>query len=279
MLYEPTLREFKERLYELQQHHTDYLKQAHFGIILCRRILDMLKVSVLEHGFSSKQEEVHFFRDIKMEPMRYLVYYLNVRSFEQRMPKVGQIPKTNFFNQERDRVNTFFDAHINFQIYMEQGLEHSDKRYFLRRYLNEFPPVFEDDYYRDPDYNTAYDKLWSTIKGFGLYGRYLDEQKKLLDIQNGLAMGLPLARTPKKLELTLKNPRIIELMYALVLVGGINNGNVKLKEVADFIKEYFGIDLGDYSHTFHRFRDRLNPTMFLDLMKKKLLAYMNKLDG
>lgn len=274
MLYEDILQQFKERLYELQQKHTDYLKQAHRGIELCRETLDKLKEAVLEHNFTTKQGEIRFFRDIKMEPMRYLIYYINVRNFKQRMPKVGQDPKSDFFDSERDRVNNFFNEHLNFQIYMEQGLGHSDKKYFTRKYLNEFPLVFEDDYYRDPEFNTAFDKLWSTIKGMALYGHYLDRQKKELDIKNGAG-----PKASKRLELTLKKSWIIELMYALFLVGGFNNGNVSLKEMADFIKEHFGVDLGDYSHTFHRFRERLNPTLFLDLLKSKLTSYMQGLDG
>lgn len=279
MLYESTLQEFKEQLYALQQNDSAYLKQANLAIVLCRKILDVLKTSVIKHGYKSKREEIRFFRDIKMEPMRYLVYYSNMRSFELRMPKVGLVPKTNFFKRERDRVNIFFDAHINFQIYMEQGLEHSDKCYFLRKYLNEFPPIFIDDYYRDPMFNTAYDKLWATIKGFGLYGRYLDKQKKLLDVRNSIRVTDRRSHAQKELQLTLKNTQIIELMYAMILVGSVNKGNVHIKDVAAFVKEYFNIDLGDYSHTFHRFRDRNNPTLFLDLMKEKVLEYMNALDG
>jgi predicted nucleic-acid-binding protein len=71
---------------------------------------------------------------------------------------------------------------------------------------------------------------------------------------------------------------MIEFVYALVCSKCINNGDVDIKEVMEFVEHIFGIDTGDFYRTYVELRQRNNRTKFLDRLKASLLAKMDEDD-
>lgn len=69
---------------------------------------------------------------------------------------------------------------------------------------------------------------------------------------------------------------LIELMYALLLKGSINNSQIKLKELAEIFEKFFQVDFGDYFHTFSEIKNRKNPTLFIDNLRKALIKKIDE---
>ena len=71
---------------------------------------------------------------------------------------------------------------------------------------------------------------------------------------------------------------LTELGFAIFHSGAVQNGNMPLKDLMSLLEKITGLDLGDYHHTSTRFRNRNNPTKFIDKMKNSLLNWMAAID-
>ena len=56
-----------------------------------------------------------------------------------------------------------------------------------------------------------------------------------------------------------KKAYLIELGYSLVSSGDINNGNVEIKEMMNFLSTIFHIDLGDYYASYIAMKEKKRP--------------------
>ena len=71
---------------------------------------------------------------------------------------------------------------------------------------------------------------------------------------------------------------LIELGYSLVSSGDINNGNVEIKEMMNFLSTIFHIDLGDYYASYIAMKERKDRTAYLHHLIDNLVKRMNKDD-
>lgn len=188
MFYKSILSNFNEKLSEIQKID-DSLDQANMGYVLCTKTLDNLLKTIVGNGFENKDSEVFFFKYVKVEPMSYLIFYTEVRSFELRMPKIGTGHQLKYLERQIEKVNTFFSRHTEFLLYMENEYTHFDEHYFTKEHLDNTPLVKSYPYYRDPLFNTSYDEIWARIKGLALYIHYLKKKKEELEnIKNNDAL-------------------------------------------------------------------------------------------
>ena len=82
---------------------------------------------------------------------------------------------------------------------------------------------------------------------------------------------LPLLWTTGKTDL-------IELIYSLHAEGAFNNGRITIKEIVAYFEEAFAVKLGNTSVTFQEILRRKEYTNFLDRLKNKLLAHINRIE-
>ena len=75
-----------------------------------------------------------------------------------------------------------------------------------------------------------------------------------------------------------KKAYLIELGYSLVSSGDINNGNVEIKEMMNFLSTIFNIDLGDYYASYIAMKERKNRTAYLHSLIENLIKRMNEDD-
>jgi len=69
-----------------------------------------------------------------------------------------------------------------------------------------------------------------------------------------------------------------ELIYSLKEAGVINNGNITVSEIALALQQAFNIAIGNIYRRQQENRLRHDPTPFLDLLKAKYMAYINRID-
>ena len=75
-----------------------------------------------------------------------------------------------------------------------------------------------------------------------------------------------------------KKVSLIELGYSLVSSGNINNGNVEIKEMMNFLSTIFNIDLGDYYASYIAMKERKDRTAYLHSLIEYLTKRMNEDD-
>ena len=245
---------FKERLLMLEPEKINSLKKCNEGIHLCNNTLYLLRSLVEKKDFKTLEEEVHFFKTVKSEPLGYLVYFSEVRSCELLMPKIGLSNQLNFLEKKINRINKFFNRNWDFVHYMEQGLSYLDIQYFTRS--NQVFPLYSlpEACYLDPKFFTSHDMLWARIKGLNIFIVYLQERIKLLRAQKH--RDLQGARTKKSLTWNASKTALTELIYALHAVNAINDGSGNVKAIAAVFESVFNINLDNLYKTYSEIKAR-----------------------
>ena len=80
---------FKSLQNEINTHRINIKDKITFytKVVLCyKEVLLKTKHFVVKEGFRSDEDEIHFFKEIKQEPLHDLIFYTEKRSFEIRIP-------------------------------------------------------------------------------------------------------------------------------------------------------------------------------------------------
>ena len=152
-----------------------------------------------------------------------------------------------------------------------------DEKWFVRANVNcsVFPVPNLIDI--DPRFSTGTDYIISLIKANEELKEYLN--KTLSEL--GRSGRTQLSEVKKYLPWTGPKVHLIELAYALVATGQINNGGIEVSAIARAFESFFNIKLGVIYHPFQeiRLRKRESRTKYIDMMKEGLLRRMDELDS
>lgn len=276
MSYKAILSDFEDKLNEIKRKTSTLLDESNQGYALCSRTLGKMKQTVESVGFSNKEREIHFFRNLKVVPLQNLIYYSEVRTCELRMPKIGIRHQLAFLEKKVDKVNSFFGAHTEFLIYLDTGYKHFDKHYFTRKHLNKTPVAKKHPYYQDPMFNTSYDGVLARIRGFGLLIAYIKDKKRKLEKSNARQGSDKASGT---LTWTGGYAGFIEMAYGCVAAECFNNGNIDIKKVIEELGDFLNVERGNSTRTYNELKNRLKSQIkFFERTGQKLLDKMNRED-
>ncbi|SHE50600.1 RteC protein [Mariniphaga anaerophila] len=86
----------------------------------------------------------------------------------------------------------------------------------------------------------------------------------------------PKPTTPIDFDWTGYTAELIELGYALYASKRINNGDIGIKVIMEWLSNTFNTEIKDYYHVYHKMKYRAgDQTNFLDKMKEKLMDKIN----
>ena len=273
MFYEEILSNFYDGLNTIKNNTSKLLEEANQSCVLSSLTLNQLKKHVRRKGFENRQSEIHFFKFIKVIPMKYLIYYTEMRSCELQIPKIGKTHQIEFIKQKIEKVNSFFWKHTEFLIYLEEGYSHFDKHYFTRKYLNHSPTVKSYPYYKDPTFNTSHDGILARIRGMALFSKYLKNKKIELK-------GIIELKNQSNLRWTGSYAAFIEMIYGCDAMSYFNDGNIKISTIIEELGDFLNVPKGNSSRTYNELKNRKHSRIkFFDEASQKLLDKMSKEDG
>lgn len=225
-----------------------------------------LKNYISTYAFENKEEEIHFFKEVK--PLFYskYIYFISVYNFLMQRPPGGDEPLKDYINSELADLKRYFDHNGAFYQYYRSGSTQMDEVYFTRGGFDVHVEL--EKFEEDEIYSTSHDYKLSNIIANEKYQDYLNaELQKLLhqDIATEGEMDFNLAWTGNKTDL-------VELIYALIASGALNNGTAEIKAVVSLFQMGFHIDLGSYYGKYLEIsRRKKERTPFLDKLKFSLL--------
>jgi hypothetical protein len=170
-----------------------------------------------------------------------------------------------------------FNRNLDFYQYYRSGSTVYDEYYFVRGKADLRLCTDSAPFDKDPNFSTGYDYKVAKIIANEMLRIYLNKRLQKLANDNQIEDNLqrclkyPLRFTGKKVSL-------IELGYSLVSSGDINNGNVEIKEMMNFLSTIFNIDLGDYYASYIAMKERKNRTAYLHSLIENLIKRMNEDD-
>ena len=266
-----------DQLEDIEGREEMSLANASAAIAVLEASFDKVKTSISAYIFKNEVEEIHFFKVTKPQLFSKLIYYQKVCRIEAARPAGSNTAIRNYLTKELDRIQYYFERNIDFYKYYRNGYTHFDNYYFLRG-KPDIQLTLDSFYFeRDPKFSTCYDFTVAKVIANDMLTVYINNELVKLDKQ------------PEEEQMTVFFPKVketwtgsktdlVELLYALYELGCFNFGKISLVRLTGYLENVFNISLGDVYHTFLAIRRRGNRTQFLDELKAKLIAKMNKDD-
>lgn len=246
-------------------------------ICFLRSLLLELKGRVTTDGFSSEQEEIYFFREVKPLVLSKLIFYNKVFRIETACPCDSVTLVEDYFKDILETIKIEYKQyclHSDFYRYYKAARKDRDTVYFrlgnidFQEGINSF--MFEVD----SDFSTYYDYKLARILHLELLSVYITNRLDALRERDPLGQG---GKLFAELVWTNSSNALVELIYALHASGSISNGKLGIKKLGAISNDIFDVKLNDLHHAFYRMKCRADSrTLFLDQLKHTLENYMDK---
>ncbi|MGS2762939.1 RteC domain-containing protein [Sinomicrobium sp. M5D2P9] len=275
MVFERILTGFDRELQQVLPLNPDTVKRTHRGIHLCRKTLYRLRQMVGENGLDSEAAEIRFFKEVKVVPLSWLIYFTEAGSLELRKPRADTGQQKQFYKKQLHKAEKFFRKHRDFSYYMEQGHTHRDTEYFTRQAW-EHVPFSPGEGYRDPDFSTSHDFLWARVQATQRVVKYL--HKGIQQIFPGPFSSPDNSLLPH-LEWTASKASLTELIYALYSGKAFNHGQAEIGDITAAFETFFNIRLPQVYKTYAEIRMRKGQRIrFLEELIFRLSKKMDEDD-
>jgi len=255
----------------------DILKKSERSVVCINSQLKQLKDYILKNQFSTVEDEILFFKEIKPSIYSKLIYFVKVFNIESKRPNGSEKSQRKYLLNELNKLEKYFSENLEFYQYMRNNMTYLDDKYFVRGKLDLRLYVDTFIYDADPEFSTSHDYKASKILANDLLCIYLNSELATLDRkENGMNKNtfIPKGKyvwTDSKISLT-------ELIYALHSARSINNGNIEIKELAKLVEYIFNVDLGDYYRDYLQMKGRQSPTRYIDTLKCALNKRISEQD-
>lgn len=241
-------------------------------------LYDQLRKLTVEHLFSSTEEEIYFFKELKPNILGRYLYFNKVYRIESQCPSGSNDVIKEYLNDELGGLTYFFRRNLELYQYYRSKTTTYDTYYFIRGKadIRLCCDSFQCD--RDPMFSTGYDHKIAKILANEMLQIYLN--KRIINLGQSEAINKQaITKIPYPANWTSNKIFLIELGYALYVAGDINNGNITVKEIMDLLGAMFNIDLGDYYRGYITLKNRKKDrTLYLKTLIEKLLKRMEEDD-
>lgn len=247
--WEVLMLELDNRLDALQKEEPKVLIMASKAIHVCTEMLEVLQARQVDCVFSAS-EEIHFFKKVKPFFLAKLLYYRRLYELELRCLSVGVSNMEQTLVTMLQEISVIFIRNQFIYGYMKSGETYFDDKLFLPSPANSAIALLGVDFPPEAAYTIRFDHVVGHLLSAELLREYVESL--LIKVRNKVFVpaGLPqITWTDSKTDL-------IELIYGLHAAGAFNHGKVDLKDIFEFIKATWGVDVGHFPRTFQEIVSR-----------------------
>ena len=239
--------------------------------------LNDLRMKIQTYTFPTQEDEIRFFKVQKPELLGRLLYFHKICRIEMQCPNGSNEVIRKHLIAELDNLTYFFNRNLDFYQYYRSHSTVYDEYYFVRGKADLRLCTDSAQFDKDPNFSTGYDYKGAKIIANEMLRIYLNKRLVKLGTNNQIEDNLQRCfKYPFRF--TGKKSYLIELGYSLVSSGDINNGNVEIKEMMNFLSTIFHIDLGDYYASYIAMKERKDRTAYLHHLIDNLVKRMNEDD-
>jgi|GEM_PF-6287551 len=225
---------------------------------------------IISNGFSSEQEEVHFFKFVKPKLLGLIKVMEKILSNEIKLCNLNDSLMNQVLLEEVNKTNTYFTKKLCILNYLTKDLDY-DRYHFTRikSKLSCSKKANEYGYYATHDDKLA--KFWFKLYWFKYLTNRIEvlnkDEPEINEISNG-----------DKLKWTSSKSDFVELIYALVASGAINNGNVSFTKMYNHMLSFISVDSDINIHQVINDvkKRKKDVTKFIDQLNVSLLNYINQ---
>ena len=259
---EKILEQVEVDISEIDLYGYDIIETSLSMVHRVQAVLNDLRTKIQSYVFSTKEDEILFFKTQKPEILGRLLFFYKIYRIETQCPNGSNDVIRSYINRELDNLTYFFNRNLDFYQYYRSHSTIYDEYYFIRGKADLRLCTDSAQFDKDPNFSTGYDYKVAKIISNEMLRIYLNKRIVKLETDNQIEDNLqkclkyPFRFTGKKVFL-------IELGYSLASSGDFNNGNVEIKEMMNFLSTVCQIDLGDYYAAYIAMKERKNRTAYL----------------
>ena len=259
---EKILEQVEVDISEIDLYGYDIIETSLSMVHRLQAVLNDLRTKIQSYVFSTKEDEILFFKTQKPEILGRLLFFYKIYRIETQCPNGSNDVIRSYINRELDNLTYFFNRNLDFYQYYRSHSTIYDEYYFIRGKADLRLCTDSAQFDKDPNFSTGYDYKVAKIISNEMLRIYLNKRIVKLETDNQIEDNLqkclkyPFRFTGKKVFL-------IELGYSLASSGDFNNGNVEIKEMLNFLSTVCQIDLGDYYAAYIAMKERKNRTAYL----------------
>lgn len=257
----------------------DIIEASLSMVLRLQDVLTDLRNQLQTYVFSSKEEEIYFFKNQKPELLGRLLYFYKIYRIETQCPTGSNEVIRLYINKELDGLTYFFNRNLDFYQYYRSHSTIHDEHYFLRGKTDIRLCTDSAQFDKDPNFSTGYDYKVAKILANEMLRIYLNKKLQKLENESYIEKQQYSINSKTPVRFMGKKAALIELGYALVSSGDINHGNIEIKEFMNFLSSMFNIDLGGYYDAYVAMKERKDQTAYLNLLAEKLSKRMREDDN
>ncbi|WP_195281455.1 MULTISPECIES: RteC domain-containing protein [Bacteroidales] len=278
-LLENILSEIDVEIDEIDLYGYDIVENSLSMVHRLQAVLNDLKAKLQTYSFPAKEDEITFFKTQKPEILGRLLFFYKIYRIETQCPNGSNDVIRNYISKELDNLTYFFNRNLDFYQYYRSHSTLYDEYYFVRGKSDLRLCTDSAQFDKDPNFSTGYDYKVAKIIANEMLRIYLN--KRLVKLETNTQVEDNLQKCLKyPFRFTGKKVFLIELGYSLVSSGDINNGNVEIKEMMNFLGTVFQVELGDYYAAYIAMKERKKDrTAYLSRLQDSLVKRMDEDDS
>ena len=278
-LLENILSEIDVEIDEIDLYGYDIVENSLSMVHRLQAVLNDLKAKLQTYSFPAKEDEITFFKTQKPEILGRLLFFYKIYRIETQCPNGSNDVIRNYISKELDNLTYFFNRNLDFYQYYRSHSTLYDEYYFVRGKSDLRLCTDSAQFDKDPNFSTGYDYKVAKIIANEMLRIYLN--KRLVKLETNTQVEDNLQKCLKyPFRFTGKKVFLIELGYSLVSSGDINNGNVEIKEMMNFLGTVFQVELGDYYAAYIAMKERKKDrTAYLSRLQESLVKRMDEDDS
>ena len=278
-LLENILSEIDVEIDEIDLYGYDIVENSISMVHRFLAVLIDLKTKLQTYSFPAKEDEITFFKTQKPEILGRLLFFYKIYRIETQCPNGSDDVIRSYINRELDNLTYFFNRNLDFYQYYRSHSTLYDEYYFVRGKSDLRLCTDSAQFDKDPNFSTGYDYKVAKIIANEMLRIYLN--KRLVKLETNTQVEDNLQKCLKyPFRFTGKKVFLIELGYSLVSSGDINNGNVEIKEMMNFLGTVFQVELGDYYAAYIAMKERKKDrTAYLSRLQDSLVKRMDEDDS
>ena len=278
-LLENILSEIDVEIDEIDLYGYDIVENSLSMVHRLQAVLNDLKTKLQTYSFPAKEDEITFFKTQKPEILGRLLFFYKIYRIETQCPNGSDDVIRSYINRELDNLTYFFNRNLDFYQYYRSHSTLYDEYYFVRGKSDLRLCTDSAQFDKDPNFSTGYDYKVAKIIANEMLRIYLN--KRLVKLETNTQVEDNLQKCLKyPFRFTGKKVFLIELGYSLVSSGDINNGNVEIKEMMNFLGTVFQVELGDYCAAYIAMKERKKDrTAYLSRLQDSLVKRMDEDDS
>lgn len=268
------LQEIDSEIDRFDVYGYDIIENSLRMIDLIQGYIDELRDKVIVYEFTSQEEEIAFFKELKPQLLSKQLYFNKIYCIESKFPTGSNDAARKYLNDQLDSIEYYFNRHLDLYQYYRSGSSIYDKYYFVRGNID--PKLCTDSsrFNCDLKFSTVYDFKVAKIIANEMLRIYLNRRLKMIEDPT-----LFRGKKNNQRNWTGQKSALVELGYSLYASGDVDHGNIDVKEVMDTLGEAFNVDLGEYYRTYIALRSKKKDrTSYLNSLVEKLRKKMDEDD-